>query len=110
MCGLVGVMSFGDRRGISLEIVGPLTDLAARRGPDARGLWTDGTCCTLGFRRLSILDLTPAGNQPMHTPDGRFHLVFNGELYNFKEIRRELESAGVAFRSTGDAEVALQAL
>jgi asparagine synthase (glutamine-hydrolysing) len=110
MCGLVGALSFGDRIGISPEIIGPITDLAARRGPDARGLWTDGNRCTLGFRRLSILDLTPAGNQPMHTPDGRFHLVFNGELYNFKEIRRELESVGVAFRSTGDAEVVLQAL
>jgi asparagine synthase (glutamine-hydrolysing) len=110
MCGFVGALSFGDREGIQPEIIGPVRDLAARRGPDARGLWTDGESCTLGFCRLSILDLSPAGNQPMHTSDGRFHLVFNGELYNFRELRRELESIGVAFHSTGDAEVVLQAL
>lgn len=82
----------------------------ARRGPDDEGHWTDGQNCALGFRRLSILDLSPAGHQPMFTPDGRYVLVFNGEVYNFRALRAELEERGVRFRSTGDAEVVLHAL
>ena len=85
-------------------------ELMARRGPDASGLWTDGDACMLAFRRLSILDLSEAGNQPMLTRDGRYALVFNGELYNFREIARRLRERGVVFRSTGDAEVVLYAL
>src|SRR5512145_3228205 len=82
----------------------------ARRGPDDEGQWDDGERCWMGFRRLAILDLSPAGHQPMLTQDGRFALVFNGELYNFIELRRELEGKGVHFRSSGDAEVVLCAL
>jgi asparagine synthase (glutamine-hydrolysing) len=80
-----------------------------RRGPDDVGAWQDGRCA-FGFRRLSILDLFPTGHQPMLSQDGRYVLVFNGELYNFQEIRSELEQRGVSFRSTGDAEVVLYAL
>jgi asparagine synthase (glutamine-hydrolysing) len=86
-----------------------MTGLMARRGPDDAGYWSDAHCA-LGFRRLAILDLSPAGHQPMLTSDGRHVLVFNGEIYNFRELRGELESAGVTFRSTGDTEVALHAL
>jgi asparagine synthase (glutamine-hydrolysing) len=82
----------------------------ARRGPDDAGIWHDNEHCVLGFRRLAILDLSPAGHQPMQTADGRFTLVFNGEVYNFRELRRELEQKGARFRSSGDAEVVLQAL
>ncbi len=82
----------------------------ARRGPDDEGAWTDGQHCTFGFRRLSILDLTPAGHQPMLTPDGRYSLVINGEVYNFPDLRRELEGKGYRFRSSGDAEVVLYSL
>ena len=82
----------------------------ARRGPDDEGIWTDEQHCTLGFRRLSILDLSPTGHQPMLTPDGRFAMVLNGEVYNFRELRTRLEQQGVAFRSSGDTEVVLQAL
>ena len=64
----------------------------------------------LGFRRLSILDLSEAGNQPMLTNDRRFALVFKGELYNFRELRQTLASRGFSFRSTGDAEVVLYTL
>jgi asparagine synthase (glutamine-hydrolysing) len=83
----------------------------ARRGPDDEGSWVaPGGRCTLVFRRLSILDLSPAGHQPMLAGDGRYALVFNGEIYNFRELRRELERLGARFRSGGDAEVVLQSL
>jgi asparagine synthase (glutamine-hydrolysing) len=82
----------------------------ARRGPDGAGFWSDGVYCSFGFRRLSILDLSSAGDQPMMTADGRHVLVYNGELYNFRDIRADLERRGVTFRSTGDAEVVLHAL
>src|SRR5690606_39918576 len=81
-----------------------------RRGPDDRGLWSDDQSCRLGFRRLSILDLSPAANQPMVVDDNRFALVFNGEVYNFRELRAELEKCGVAFQTRGDTEVVLRAL
>lgn len=81
-----------------------------RRGPDDEGYWTDGGWCALGFRRLAILDLTAAGHQPMVSGDGRSVIVFNGELYNFPELKRELEAEGVRFRSRTDTEVALEAL
>ncbi|GIU78026.1 MAG: asparagine synthetase B [Bryobacteraceae bacterium] len=80
-----------------------------RRGPDDEGYWDDGRCF-LGFRRLAILDLTPAGHQPMVSGDGRSVIVFNGELYNFPELKRELEAEGVRFRSRSDTEVVLEAL
>ena len=112
MCGVVGEIAFkgGTGDGGRAEIFNKLTDLAARRGPDGRGIWRDGTRCTLGFRRLSILDLSSAGDQPMLTPDGRYAIVYNGEVYNFRKLRRDLEREGVRFRSTGDTEVALFAL
>ena len=82
----------------------------ARRGPDDSGFWSDARACALGFRRLAILDLTEAGHQPMVTADGRHALVFNGEVYNYPELRQRLVAHGVRIRSTGDAEVVLQAL
>lgn len=84
-------------------------ELLGRRGPDDEGYWDDGRCF-LGFRRLAILDLTPAGHQPMVSGDGRSVIVFNGELYNFPELKRELEAEGVTFRSRSDTEVVLEAL
>jgi asparagine synthase (glutamine-hydrolysing) len=87
-----------------------MTELMRRRGPDDVGTWTDGEHVALGFRRLAILDLSPAGHQPMETPCGRHVLVFNGEVYNFRELRAELEASGHRFRSTSDTEVVLAAL
>jgi asparagine synthase (glutamine-hydrolysing) len=81
----------------------------SRRGPDAEGTWRDNRCW-LGHRRLRIIDLSEASAQPFHSADGRYHLVFNGEIYNYKEIREELRSFGSEFRSSGDTEVLLQAL
>lgn len=87
-----------------------ISALMQRRGPDDSGLWSDQQHCTLVFRRLAILDLSPTGHQPMLSQDEKYAIVFNGELYNFRELRRELETAGRRFRSSGDTEVVLNAL
>ncbi len=110
MCGITGMVV---RDGITDEDraeVDALADLMARRGPDDVGAWDDGAVCALGFRRLSIIDLSEGGHQPMASADGDHVLVFNGEVYNYRELRRELEAAGRRFRSTSDTEVVLQAL
>src|SRR4051812_45637381 len=74
------------------------------RGPDDEGIWTDGRA-GLAHARLSIIDLTPTGHQPMASVDGSVWITYNGEIYNFWEIRRELEDLGYSFRGRGDAEV-----
>lgn len=86
-----------------------MTDLLIRRGPDDDGFWQDGQA-HLGFRRLAILDLSPTGHQPMVGQGNHSVIVFNGELYNFQELRRELQATGIHFRSSGDTEVVLEAL
>mgnify|MGYP001765594468 CR=1 FL=1 len=81
------------------------------RGPDGQGIFEDPTAdIALGHGRLAILDLTPAAAQPMHSPDGRYVLVFNGEIYNFPDLRRDLTAKGHLFTSTGDTEVLLHGL
>ena len=103
MCGIAGVVGSQDR-GWAEARVRELTHALARRGPDAEGLHSwDGA--TLGHRRLSIFDLSDAGRQPMLSPDGRIAVVFNGAIYNFRELRAELESCGCTFRSRTDTEV-----
>ena len=87
-----------------------MVSLMVRRGPDDEGLWSDHAHCAFGFRRLSIQDLSPAGHQPMLSADGRHVIVFNGEVYNFRELRAELQAQGIRFRSSGDTEVVLYAL
>ena len=110
MCGITGMLVAGGLDDEDRREVAALTDLMVRRGPDDAGLWDDGAVCALGFRRLSIIDLSDAGHQPMVSADGRHVLVFNGEVYNYRELRRELEVAGRRFRSSSDSEVVLQAL
>src|SRR5258708_741304 len=86
-----------------------MNDALIPRGPDAYGTWVDAQAgVALGHRRLSILDLSPTGAQPMASASGRFIVSFNGEIYNFPEIRCELEAAGVAFRGRSDTEVLLE--
>jgi len=84
-------------------------DLIAHRGPDGAGEWTDqANGIWLGHRRLSIIDLSTSADQPMHSADGRFVLVFNGEIYNYVELRNELLAAGVTFQSHSDSEVIIE--
>src|SRR5215831_1467623 len=112
MCGILGQLSFSDRTDPIQrdKIPRRLIRLMARRGPDDEGLWSDQGYCTLALCRLAILDLSGNARQPMLTQDGRYAVVYNGEVYNFRELRRELELEGVRFHSTGDTEVVLYAL
>jgi asparagine synthase (glutamine-hydrolysing) len=86
-----------------------MADTLRHRGPDDQGVWTDPDAgVALGFRRLSILDLSPTGHQPMSSGDGRYVVVYNGEIYNFQDLREELEKRGAHFRGTSDTEVLLE--
>ena len=107
MCGIAGELRFDP--GPSPADWAEISELMRRRGPDDDGLWQD-PWCTLAFRRLAILDLSARGHQPMVDPSGRYVLAFNGEIYNFREIRAELEAHGETFSSSGDTQVLLQAL
>lgn len=108
MCGIAGVIGVRDGGRTHEAEITALRDAQAHRGPDDAGLWLspDGRS-GLGHRRLSIIDLSPTGHQPMLSADGRFAIVFNGEIYNFRAVREELEERGHAFRSTSDTEVVL---
>ena len=93
---------------VSPGLLRQMTDAIAHRGPDGEGFYTDGFV-GLGHRRLAIIDLSPAGHQPMVTEDGHYALSYNGEIYNFQELRSELEGLGHRFRSRTDSEVVLAA-
>lgn len=112
MCGINGILRLRpDAPAIDPGELLRTREAMTARGPDAAGAWTspDGRAA-LASRRLAILDLSAAGEQPMSTPDGRWHLVMNGEIYNFRALRRELEEQGAAFRSESDTEVVLTLL
>jgi asparagine synthase (glutamine-hydrolysing) len=103
MCGIVGATLSG-RGDVRLS---EAVECLEHRGPDDKGTWTEGEA-RLGFRRLSIIDLSEAGHQPMASPDGRYVIVFNGEIYNFQELRDALEAKGERFRGHSDTEVLLR--
>jgi len=107
MCGIVGVWQF-DGRAADSAALEEMRDALIRRGPDDAGLWVEGPV-GLGHRRLSIIDLSEAGRMPMSSPDGRVQAVFNGEVYNFRALRDELEAKGHRFDSATDSEVVLRA-
>lgn len=108
MCGILGIAgSLADET--SDDMFSNALDTLHDRGPDDKGQWRDNNIL-LGHRRLSILDLSDKAHQPMCSSDGRFTLVYNGEIYNFSEIRKQLASEGIKFRSTGDTEVLLKAM
>jgi asparagine synthase (glutamine-hydrolysing) len=107
MCGFAALVRL-DKAEADREAVARMAAAISHRGPDDSGSYFEGPV-GLGFRRLSILDLTPTGHQPMATADGRFVIVFNGEIYNYVELRRELSALGYRFRSTGDTETLLYA-
>ena len=106
MCGIAGILRV-DGAPAGADLLGAMTSAIAHRGPDGDGFFCDGSV-GLGHRRLAIIDLA-TGDQPMATEDGSVVLVFNGEIYNFRELRRELEGRGATFRTTSDTEVILQA-
>ena len=125
MCGLAGIVAPPDGA-FAARRIEPMTQSLAHRGPDDFGFvafaadgpapWTvegagpdSGAVAALGSRRLAILDLSAAGHQPMSDPQGRFWLAYNGEVYNYIELRRELEAAGHEFHSGCDTEVVLAA-
>ena len=112
MCGIAGFLQFRSSSASELEArARRMADQLVHRGPDDSGLWTDpASGAAFGFRRLSILDLSPAGHQPMCSASGRYVIVFNGEVYNFGECRAELEKLGHSFRGHSDTEVMLEAV
>lgn len=107
MCGIAGLVNL-DGAPVSPVILQKMTDAIAHRGPDGEGHWIEGNV-GLGHRRLAIIDLSPAGHQPMISSDHRYVLSYNGEVYNYRELRAELEAAGYWFRSKTDTEVVLHA-
>lgn len=105
MCGIAGLLNAGGRP-VDPAVLRRMGDRLAHRGPDDAGIWVDGEA-GLAHRRLSILDLSTAGHQPMPNEDGSLHLVFNGEIYNYRELAEELRNRGHRFRSSTDSEVIL---
>jgi len=104
MCGIIGL--YLTRAAVDSAVLTRMRDIVAHRGPDDADNFIEGPV-GLGHRRLSIIDLG-TGHQPMQTADGRFTIAFNGEIYNYRELRRDLESKGVAFRTQSDTEVILE--
>jgi len=109
MCGIAGILAATPRQREWFDArIAPMTQSLVHRGPDACGFWADDAVA-FGHRRLSIIDLSDAGRQPMHDDMRRFTLIYNGELYNYAELRRELAARGCRFQSQTDSEVLLYA-
>ncbi len=110
MCGIAGFIQRGGGNAQTLcKAVTRMADALYHRGPDSGGAWVDAVRgVALGFRRLAIIDLSPLGDQPMASADGRFVIVYNGETYNFRELRAELEALGHRFRGQSDTEVIVE--
>lgn len=106
MCGIAGRFNFTTHRPVEPSLVRGMCSYLIHRGPDDEGVVCRGAV-GLGHRRLAIIDLSPGGHQPMATADERFWVTFNGEIYNYRELRRTLESQGVAFQTQSDTEVIL---
>ena len=109
MCGIAGIVELRGRQ-VDAAALQRLTELLAHRGPDGQGSWLSADRSVgLGHRRLAIIDPGEGGRQPMLSADGRHVIVYNGEIYNFLELRSELASAGRQFRTESDTEVILAA-
>lgn len=112
MCGIAGAFAFqSNSQPIDRAVVSRLNDLQRRRGPDGAGLWSsDDSRIVLGHRRLAIIDTGTSGAQPMSDATGRWVISFNGEIYNYRALRLELEQLGCAFRTNSDTEVLINAI
>ena len=107
MCGIAGIFNVTGTA-VPMSVLRAMTDIVAHRGPDGEGTWAhEGV--GFGHRRLAIVDLSPGGHQPMRSSDGALVITYNGELYNWRELRRELERKGAHFRTQSDTEVILEA-
>ncbi len=106
MCGIAGLLDLGGAP-VPAVVAQRMAEALAHRGPDGEGTWAEGPVA-LGHRRLAILDLSPAGQQPMLSRDGRYVITYNGEIYNFRELRAELQAHGHVFHSRTDTEVVLE--
>ena len=107
MCGIVGCFNFSEIEINSNEIIS-MVETLKHRGPNDNGVWQEQNVA-LGQTRLSIIDLKPTGHQPMISLDGNFVLVFNGEIYNYKGLAKQLQQENVVFEITGDTRVLLEA-
>lgn len=103
MCGICGKLYFNPRHKAERHIIEAMASVLKHRGPDDQGIYVDGPA-GIGHQRLSIIDVSPAGHQPMSNEDGSIWIVFNGEIYNFEELRTELEAKGHIFTSRTDTE------
>ena len=108
MCGIVGCLALAPEAEPDPSWVATATQRISHRGPDDEGFYSDNDVA-LGYKRLAIIDLSQAGHQPMRSADGRYWMVFNGEIYNYVELGRELLEQGVVLRSSCDSEVLLEA-
>jgi asparagine synthase (glutamine-hydrolysing) len=106
MCGIAGIFNVKGEA-VSVNTVQRMTDAIKHRGPDSEGIWTDGNV-GFGHRRLAIIDLSPLGHQPMQNDNGELIITYNGEVYNFMNLRIELEALGYKFHSNTDTEVILK--
>lgn len=113
MCGITGIVGFQENNSNYLSAIKKMNGAIAHRGPNSEGIWND-ECCFFGHRRLSIIDLSASGNQPFLSQDNRYIMVYNGELYNYKELKLELQRAEhgsknlpYIFRTNTDTEVIL---
>jgi len=111
MCGLAGLVDWTAAMAPDARerAVRTMTDQLEHRGPDDQGIWSDAVA-TLGHRRLAIIDLSPAGHQPMASACGRYVIAYNGEIYNHREIAEDLRAGGVSFRGHSDTEVLVEAI
>ena len=107
MCGIVGCLALALEADPDQSWVHTATERITHRGPDDEGFYSDPDVA-LGFRRLAIIDLSPGGHQPMRSADGRYWMVYNGEIYNYVELAKELRQQGVTLRTTSDSEVLLE--
>src|SRR6185295_11254597 len=106
MCGILGVLSASS---VDLGVIERMRDRMEHRGPDHAGTWlSEDGHTALAHRRLAIVDLRPESDQPFVSRDGRFSITFNGEIYNFRALREELQRLGSTFRTDSDTEVLLE--